>query len=391
MEKEFLIQDVFETQPFRKTVQVPTGATVPASRLTPGHTPRITATNSNNGIGGYYKDIDDKKYRCFENCISVSFLGNVFHHPYRASFDMKIHCLKPINHELKSQEAQFLIPLIRKEMLGNNYFNQTSSTDLPKMVISLPVIPHSDPTHVYTPSDIDWPYMERYIVELEKECIAALDKHLAAMGLDDCKLTPEEEEAIAAHPCYAEFSVGEVFVQVKPKCKKKGFDKKKDTSHSPNSEFCIPLINAKLGDNGIMYFGRECDWDTQSMCIDVVQNGQISTGKVYAQPQPTGVLGDAYLLKPVREDMCEEILIYLAVCLEKITRPRFSYDDKAYWSQVRNCKLSLPVVPYPNPNYVYTPKDIDWKYMEQYIRATEKLAISDIVKAREMSSVAFCI
>lgn len=58
---DFAIAAVFETKPFRNTVQVPTGSLVSKSRLAPGSTPRITVTSANNGISGYYSDIDDKK------------------------------------------------------------------------------------------------------------------------------------------------------------------------------------------------------------------------------------------------------------------------------------------------------------------------------------------
>lgn len=167
MMREFELKDIFETQSFRGGLQVPTGALMKSDELEEGSTPRITVTSDNNGIGGYYKDVDNKNYRTFENCISVSFLGTVFYHPYRASFDMKVHCLKPLNHELVETEALYIIPALRKQLAGNDYFTQTTSTDLPYMTISLPVIASSDPNHVYTVDDIDWQYMQDRIAELE--------------------------------------------------------------------------------------------------------------------------------------------------------------------------------------------------------------------------------
>src|ERR1039458_4089989 len=102
--------------------QVPTGAYVPKGKLEEdGHTPRITVTEFNNGIVGYFdypgnaedaediedaedaediediEDIEDTKdanYRTHSNFISVSFLGTVFYQQYEASLDMKVHCLQ---------------------------------------------------------------------------------------------------------------------------------------------------------------------------------------------------------------------------------------------------------------------------------------------------------
>lgn len=69
-------------------------------------------------------------------------------------------------------------------------------------------------------------------------------------------------------------------------------------SEERTEEFNLPLVNAKHGSNGIMYYGRDADFETAEMTIDIVQNGAIATGDVYAQPQRTGVLWDAYLVKP---------------------------------------------------------------------------------------------
>ena len=170
------------------------------------------------------------------------------------------------------------------------------------------------------------------------------------------------------------FKVSDVFNKVEAKCKKADFDKRRDTSTAPNEEYCVPLVNAKVGDNGIMFYGRKSDWNTQEMCIDVIQNGAVSTGTVYAQPQPVGVLWDAYLIKPNTEVKSIEALLYMAKCIEKITKEQFSYDKKATWNRVKVCEISLPVT---------SDGDIDFDYMERYIRAIEKLAIADVAKYKD--------
>ena len=123
-----------------------------------------------------------------------------------------------------------------------------------------------------------------------------------------------------------------------------------------------------------MFYGRISDWDTQSMCIGVVQNGVVATGKVYAQPQPTAVLWDAYLIKPVHNYISEEILLYYARCIEKLTKERFSYEKKATWDRIKKCKISVPITPTGKP---------DFDYMEKYIRAIKKIVIADVVKYKD--------
>ncbi len=176
-----------------------------------------------------------------------------------------------------------------------------------------------------------------------------------------------EKEFEAAE--FRKFKVGNVFNKVEAKCKKTDFDKRCDTSTVPNEEYCVPLINAKVGDNGIMFYGRKSDWNTQKMCIDVIQNGAIATGTVYAQPQSVGVLWDAYLIKPVAEVESAEVLLYMAKCMEKITKERFSYDKKATWNRVKDCEISLPVT---------SDGDINFDYMERYIAELEAERIAEL-------------
>ena len=118
--KEFKIEELFITLNSKSQTQVPTGASIPKRYLKEGTLPRISASNINNGILGYYEDIIDPNYRTFENFISVSFLGTVFYHQYKASLDMKIHCLQLISRELNKDLAFFLISIIRKKSLRLN-------------------------------------------------------------------------------------------------------------------------------------------------------------------------------------------------------------------------------------------------------------------------------
>lgn len=257
----------------------------------------------------------------------------------------------------------------------------------------LPVVESSNPNHKYTVDDIDFEYMQERISELEQERISELDAYLAASGLDDYELTDDDKEILSLSPesasdeagaseadfgngqiVFKTFKVSDVFNKVEAKCKKADFDKRRDASTVPNEEYCVPLVNAKVGDNGIMFYGRKSDWNTQEMCIDVIQNGAVATGTVYAQPQAVGVLWDAYLIKPMVEAKSVEVLLYMAKCIEKITKEQFSYDKKATWDRVKLCEVSLPVT---------LNGDIDFDYMERYIRAIEKLAIADVAQYKD--------
>ncbi|MCD8315480.1 MAG: restriction endonuclease, partial [Firmicutes bacterium] len=89
-----------------------------------------------------------------------------------------------------------------------------------------------------------------------------------------------------------------MFEKANLRFKKTTFDKGIDVSKIKTKEYNLPLVNAKDGDNGIMYYGRDCDFESDEMTIDIVNDGAVSTGNVYPQPQKTGVLYNAYLIKP---------------------------------------------------------------------------------------------
>lgn len=161
---------------------------------------------------------------------------------------------------------------------------------------------------------------------------------------------------------WGEFRIGDLFEKLNLGNSNKSFNKKEDTSTVQNDEFSIPLVNAKIGDNGIMFYGRESDFDTAEMTIDVISNGAIATGTVYAQPHRVGVLWDAYLLRVKNQIMTKQKLIYLASCLEKSIKLKFGWDNKAVWSKVQHEFIKLPT----------KNNQPDFEFMEQFIGQLEQ-------------------
>ena len=161
--REFVVGDLFETETKGKSTQVPTGGWVAMKLLSDGLTPRITVSGVNNGVVGYYADIDDANYRVYEKFISVSFLGTVFYQRGRASLDMKVHCLKPIDVELTDSVAAFLVTMIRVAIQRFEYQDQLSSTVLPSIKLKLPATFSGEP---------DWAFMDEYMRSI-MDCVQA--------------------------------------------------------------------------------------------------------------------------------------------------------------------------------------------------------------------------
>lgn len=179
---------------------------------------------------------------------------------------------------------------------------------------------------------------------------------------------------------WGRFRIGNLFEKLPLKRIKKTFDKKKDLSKVQTVEFNLPLINAKVGDNGIMYYGREKDWESVEMTIDIVNDGAVSTGMVYAQPQRTGTLYNAYQIRLRKISPTYRQLLFLQQCLQKNIQLKFDYYNKATWdNKVENETILLPLISQVDPKN-YSQSDIDWQFMEEFI---EELEIERIQELKE--------
>lgn len=80
------------------------------------------------------------------------------------------------------------------------------------------------------------------------------------------------------------------------------------------------------------------------MSIDIVNDGAVSTGDVYPQQGKTGVLYNAYLIKPKSElKVIPKTLMFFASAIQKAIKPLYGYEKKASWDRVKNDVISLPI------------------------------------------------
>ena len=244
---------------------------------------------------------------------------------------------------------------------------------IPTLYESTIILPHN------ALGEIDYDFMESRIRELEESRIRELEEsrireleeYLNVSGLSDCELSPSEEQVLHLLEQHkiktALFPISDLYDKVQ--LKNKNFDKRKDTSPTPNNIFSVPLVNAKHGNNGIMFYGKGNIFPSVEMTIDIVQNGAIATGDVYAQPQKTGVLWDAYLIKAKNRHDTENSLLFIACSIQKTIKLRFSYDKKAVWDRVKTQSISLPITESGN---------IDFEIIETCISALKKRAIQSL-------------
>ena len=162
---------------------------------------------------------------------------------------------------------------------------------------------------------------------------------------------------------YKKFRIGDIFDKLPfKKC-----PKDKNVSKHKTDEFCIPLVYAKRGDNGIMYYAKPGDYTTYSNVISIIYNGAVATGLVYAQEEPTGILAESYFIR-IKKEICEDVPfyanLYLKTVLQKGIFEKYTRDYLATWNgKVENDYILLPV----DSN-----DKIDFDYINEYIKNFKK-------------------
>ena len=345
---KFIVGDLFDIHPTKAYKMTN------AQLMDDGDNPVVVNSSYSNGIGGYSAQEATEKGGMITFSDTTT-ADAIFYQPNDFVGYPHVQGMYPKGkYAEKWDEKQllFFVVVFRKAavLCGFDYAYKFTREIASAMEVSLPVDASGEP---------DWAYMDEYMSTVMRESEASLESLRQADG---------EKHALSVSG-WREFIIGDLFEKLQLDVKKEDFNKTFDVSEERTGEFNLPLVNAKHGNNGIMYYGREADFETAEMTIDIVQNGAIATGDVYAQPQRTGVLWDAYLVKPRAKIDSAFTLMFLATVLEKAIKDKFSYDDKCVWDKAKLLTVTLPCTSDNEP---------DWAYMDEYMRTVMKSAASDL-------------
>lgn len=308
----------------------------------PGDCPLIQETNNNNGFDRMV--VPTKIIKGNSITVSINYAQNVFYQADDFCASVNIAVLR--NSHLNRYNSQFVCSVLRNAHQKFDYTSKISKELLNKEMIMLPVDKTGQP---------DWAYMESFMANLEIKVAESLTLLQAAKDAEKKKVDTRE---------WGEFRVGELFEKLNLRfLPNRVFDKASDISEVKSEEFNLPLVNAKHSNNGIMYYGRKHEWEYEVLTIDIVADGAASTGDVYAQPQETGVLYNAYLVKPKAKCVTGLILFFLSTVIQRCVKNHFGYDNKCTWDKVKHETILLPVDKTGQP---------DWAYMEEYMMEVEK-------------------
>lgn len=383
-----------------------------------GTVPVLSNSSCNNGIGGY------SSLKATENGNMITFsdtttgTDTMFYQENDFIGYPHVQGLYPYDKEhWNMKECMYFIGVM-KNICGHHwtYSNKFTRKFVLATTPPLPIQidengnPIIDPSHQYHEDGYipDWKYMQDHIAELEQDHIAELENYLIASGLNDYELTEEDKSVLAAKlvdggvlsqnsistdGCLKEgrkFRIGNLFKKMSAPYLGKG-RKQDNVSKVRTSEFNLPLINCKYGNNGIMYYGREKDFRSYESALTIIYNGPPTEGQVYYQ-EKIGVYTDAYIVKLKSKEMSKELGLYLTSAMNQSIhnhqKKKYSRGYKAIWTgRVENDDILLPIQtshdgkPIIDPDRTYHPDGYipDWEYMEKYIKATEKEIIKEVV------------
>lgn len=314
----------------------------------------------------------DSNYPILAYTSSVGEIGIITESFYRTGDNGAFQGLFPRT-KIKLMAMLYILACLQKRFTVFDY--STSMANIVGLTLELPVIEHADSNHEYTVDDIDWQYMEDRIKELEEDRIKELDAYLKATNLDDYELTDEDEKVFAFSSefvsneasSWASFLVREVL----------NVEQTKSVVAKSNLIFGdIPYVTRTVSDNGYMGKCGNLEKMNQGNCITI----GAETGVAFYQPNDFVAGNKVYRLS--RDGLGEKEYLFLASVLNMQTK-NYSYSNARIPEKIKSEFISLPVIPHADPEHVYTVDDIDWKYMERYIRAIEKLTIADVVKYKD--------
>lgn len=308
---------------------------------------------NNNGQKGFIDE--DAHYLNDGNTISFGQdTATIFYQEKPYFTGDKIKILKPKVKEFKKSNAQFFITSMNLAFShfawGSSSFNMNV---LNNQAIMLPVTPNGK---------IDFEFMETFVAELEAHRVAELEAYLTVTGLKDYKLTEEEKETLENLSLFEwkEFNITEIF-------NIKNTKNILSNQIKPNSG-TVPYLCASAENNSVSsYISYKEELKDKGNCIFI-------GGKTFvvSYQEFDFFSNDSHNLALYlrNKEFANQInQLYLATCIKKSLRHKYSWGDSISNKKIQKDKVMLPV------------KDgaVDYRIMARLISAVQKLVIKDLV------------
>lgn len=317
----------------------------------PGDTPFVMAGTTNTGVVNY---ISNPIASFPKNSITVDIFGNTFYRDYDfgAGDDTGVYWCDKENY---SREIMLFFSIsIAKSLLGKfSYGKKLRSSQSHNFTIKLPVLSNGN---------LDFNFMESFIAELEAERIAELEAYLLATGLKNYTLTVEEQQALDdfENLKFEEFNAIDIF-----DVKNTGNILSRDIVENSGE---TPYLCASGEKNAVSsYISYDEKYLDKGNCVFIGGKTFVVTyqeNDFYSNDSHNLVL---YLKNEEKRTKLTQL--YLATCINKSLKRKYSWGDSISSTKIKKDKVSLPVKNHK----------LDYSVMATFISAIQKLVIKDVV------------
>lgn len=276
----------------------------------------------------------------------------------------KIKVLKS-KYKLNRRVACYFITCMRKSFAGFAWgvtsFNEKV---LNNITIHIPVT---------SADNIDFAYMESRIREMEESRIREMDAYLKVAGFEDCELTEEERSTIElmkrGNVVFNSFYVTD---NHKKKRENGVFAVKNSHNILQSSVIAgsgnIPYVTAGEGNNSVYaYISYDKNQIEEGNAIMI--GGKTMVVTYQADDFFSNDSHNLVLYAKDKKLRKELIQLFMVASLNKSLKPIYSWGDSISKTKIVKDKIKLPVT---------SSGSIDYKFMETYIRAIEKLTIQRV-------------
>ena len=351
--KEFKLIDLFDIKDGYYNKKPPTEIG--------GEIPFLGATQSNNGITGFYStetinrydkvgkvSSKDKEKRIFAgNCLAVTNNGSVGNVYYQKSRFTCSHDVTPIylkNYKLNHNLAQFLIPLLKKSGESFEYGKKWRPIRMRKSRIQLPIDSNGNP---------HWQFMEDYIKqERKKQAIQIRNYYEPKMLKLAGELAGLEEVE------WKEFKFTDIFTKIQ---------RGKRLTKGNQVEGDIPYISSTATNNGVDNFiSNEEKVRKFDNCLTLANSG--SVGSCFYQ-QYEFVASD-HVTALQNKDFSKGIYLFLSSVIKRLEE-KYSFNREINDARISRETVILPVDSEGTPN---------WLYMENYVKRLELEQLENVLE-----------
>ncbi|WP_370756915.1 restriction endonuclease subunit S [Prevotella pectinovora] len=313
-----------------------------------------------NGKGAYFinsgveaqgiKGKTDRKAKIFKsNTITIDFWGNAYYRDFEYKMATHNHVFSLSGDIIKNRNiGLYLVSTMSYMKKAFSYNNMGTWTKIKEQCIHLPVT---------KTGGLDFAFMESRIREMEESRIREMEAYLKVAGFEDCELTEEEWSTLRDFKNH----------KTRPIVISTIFDIKKGKRLTKDNMIpgTINFIGSTSVNNGVTAKVSNSSHIHNGNTITVTYNG--SVGEAFYQTDSYWASDDVNVLT-FKRLLNERLALFFCASLRKSGK-KYGYTYKWTKELMEKDEIILPVT---------SSSSIDYKFMETYIRAIEKLTIQRV-------------